>query len=249
MPFSDNAIMIFTKNPVLGKVKTRLAKTIGDEKALKAYNLMLQHTREITHDLDFCEKKIFYDEFIPAKDSWKEDEYDKYLQGEGDLAVKMNNAFKTIFDEDYSKVVIISPDCPNLTGAKIKQAFALLQKNDFVIGPLEDGGFYLLGMKKYSPEIFESMKFGNDKTLDEVKSKITELGLAYKELNMLSDVDVAEELTPKLRKILGLEEVVIAEDYDEDFEEDGIKPEDLDGEDNDDDDDGYKDEPLDDDED
>ena len=224
---SKNALMIFTKNPVLGKVKTRLAAGIGEQAALKVYMQLLKHTREITMDIDFSDKMIFYDDFIPAKDNWKEDIYDKYLQGEGDLAKKMENAFSNAFDEGYDKVMIMSPDCPELTTLKLKQAFTLLNKHDFVLGPLRDGGYYLLGMKEHTPEVLRDIEFSESSVFEETLKRIESMGKTVKILPELYDVDEEADLDNKLRKAVGLEETT-ASVSDADIEE--YKPDPVDEE-------------------
>ncbi|MBI3141794.1 MAG: TIGR04282 family arsenosugar biosynthesis glycosyltransferase [Bacteroidetes bacterium] len=214
----SNALVIFTKNPVLGKVKTRLAKSIGENMALRVYMQLLKHTREITQELDICEKKLFYDEFIPAKDNWKDDEYDKFLQGPGDLDAKISRALKIMFDEGYEKVIIMSPDCPELTSLRLKQAFTLLDAKDFVIGPLKDGGYYLLGMKRYEPQVVEGIEYGNGTAYMETIRRIESLGMSHKALPETYDVDHERDIPAKLRKQVGLEEItsiVVEEEIEE----------------------------------
>lgn len=198
--------MIFTKNPVKGKIKTRLAKEIGDELAFKTYMQLLKHTREITSELDFCDCRIFYNEFIPSKDRWSETIYEKGLQGDGDLAQNMNSAFKAAFTDGYKKVVIMSPDCPELTSAKIKQAFTLLNAKDFVITPLRDGGYCILGMKSHEPSLFEGMEFGHPDVFKQTLSRIEKISGNYKVQPETFDVDYAADLTEKLKKLIGLVE-------------------------------------------
>lgn len=249
MEARTNALIVFTKNPVVGKVKTRLAKDIGDNMALRVYMQLLKHTREITQELDFCENKIFYDEFIPARDNWKEDTYDKYVQSEGDLAAKMINAYKLMFDEGYERVIIISPDCPDLTGVRIKQAFTLLKTKDFVLGPLVDGGYYLLGMNKFNPAVLEGMEFGNGTAYAETLKRIEDLGASVKELPETYDVDYEYEIPARLRKIVGLEETTVDEVDEEDLEETEVVVDDEEFDSSDDDNDSsYDDKPEDDDE-
>lgn len=233
---SDNVLMVFTKNPVKGKIKTRLAKDIGETMALKAYMYLLKHTREITQDIEFSDCRIFYDEFIPSKDKWKDEVYDKFLQGEGDLATKMVNAFKNAFDDGYQKAIIISPDCPELTTLKIKQAFTLLNNHDYVLGPLQDGGYYLLGMKTFSPEVIEGMEFGHDQVFNQTIERMEKQNAKIKVLPETYDVDYAEDIPSKLRKEMGLEITVDANPE----ELKGVKPEDEDLPDNEVDEDGEK---------
>lgn len=218
MSVEENALIIFTKNPVEGKVKTRLAKEIGDKNALKVYLQLLKHTREITEELEVCENKIFYNEFIPAKDKWNEEHYDKYIQEPGSLGEKMKAAFEKIYEEGYKRIVIVSPDCPDLTGLRIKQAFTLLEKNKFVIGPLTDGGYYLLGMSEFDPEVFTNVNFDNGSAFEQTLSLIKKTGANYRVLNETYDVDYAQEIPLRLRKLVGLEEII---DELEDEDEEG----------------------------
>lgn len=225
---SENALVIFTKNPVKGKIKTRLAKDIGEQMALKVYMQLLKHTREITQDLDFCTKMIFYDDFIPAKDKWSEEHYDKHLQSSGSLSEKLTNAFEQVFEEGYERVVMMSPDCPELTGARVKQAFTLLKAKDFVIGPLTDGGYYIIGMNEFHPEVFDGMKFGHDQVWEKTVERIEEMGASYRLLEETFDVDYADDITPKLKKAVGLVETTADVD-DDDIEE--VEPDEKDKED------------------
>ena len=142
-----NALLIFTRNPQLGKVKTRLAKTIGDEKALEVYNDLLHHTMTETQNLK-CDKFVFYDENVELNDVWSINFYEKKLQFGADLGAKMQNAFQHIFDLGYKNCVIIGSDLFDLRTSHINEAFNKLEANDVVLGPAEDGGYYLLGMKK-----------------------------------------------------------------------------------------------------
>ncbi len=241
MEARSNALVIFTKNPAAGKVKTRLAKDIGDKMALMVYMQLLKHTREITQENDFCENKIFYDEFIPARDNWKEDFYDKHLQGEGDLATKMSNAYKKMFDEGYDRVVIMSPDCPEMTSARIKQAFTLLRNKDFVIGPLLDGGYYLLGMSRYEPKVIEGIEFGQGTAFEETVKRFEEMGASYKVLPETFDVDYEYEIPAKLRKFVGLDETTVDDVDEEDLEEAHSEEDESEFESSDDEDEGYDD--------
>lgn len=234
MDVGKNALLIFTKNPVKGKVKTRIAKDIGDDYALKVYMQLLKHTREITQENDFCEPKIFYDEFVPAKDNWKEEYYDKYIQGPGDLSEKLKRAFSQMFEEGYERVIVISPDCPELTGLRIKQAFTLLGKKDFVVGPLKDGGYYLLGMSKPAVEIIDGVEFGKGTAYKETLNNIERIGGSVKELDETYDVDYAQDIPIKLRKLIGLEEIISElPDQEIEDEEDTVSAAFVDDEDND----------------
>ena len=200
-----NALLIFIKNPALGKVKTRLAKTIGEYNALKIYQFLLDHTMEITYELDKLDRFVFYNEFIPTKDEWPASAYQKELQHGDGLGEKMSNAFKNTFNEDYKKVVLMQPDCPKMTDTMIEKAFKVLDDHDFVIGPTMDGGFYLVGMKEYHPQLFANKTYSTAEIYNETIAEIEKMGKTFFKLPTLVDVDMEEDLG-KLRKMIKTEE-------------------------------------------
>ena len=148
-----DALIIFVRNPEAGKVKTRLAATVGDEKALHIYKQLLDHTLTITKNMA-VEKYVFYAGEISQTDMWKEARYSRLLQKEADLGEKMRTAFETVFLNGHAKVIIIGSDCIELTTEIFNQAFENLDEYDAVIGPANDGGYYLLGMKSLHAELF-----------------------------------------------------------------------------------------------
>jgi rSAM/selenodomain-associated transferase 1 len=197
----QKALLIFIKNPALGKVKTRLAKTVGSQNALKIYQFLLDHTMEITFNLDSIDKFLFYNEFIPTKDEWPPNMYQKDIQQGDGLGAKMNNAFQKAFNENYKKVVLIMPDCPKMSDTLVEKAFKSLDDHDFVLGPTNDGGYYAIGMKELTPEIFENKSYSTDKVLEETTQQIEMLKKTWFKLPVLVDVDMEEDLG-KLEKMI-----------------------------------------------
>ena len=122
-----SALIIFVKNPVLGKVKTRLADALGEENALMIYQKLLQHTCLITTNI-FADKYVFYSEYINHNDLWKNEVYKKELQYGNDLGERMKNAFEMLFQRGYKEVVIIGSDCYELTEEIIMNAFDQLKQ-------------------------------------------------------------------------------------------------------------------------
>ena len=106
---SKNLLLIFTRNPELGKCKTRLAKTIGDEKALEIYKFLLNHTVTITKALKVV-KQVYYSETIWENDIWDNEIYQKKIQNGSDLGIRMKNAFKNGFDDGFEKIIVIGSD-------------------------------------------------------------------------------------------------------------------------------------------
>ena len=188
---SKNLLLIFTRNPELGKAKTRLAKTVGNETALEIYKFLLQKTKDISLKVT-ADKAVYYSVKIRKNDIWEESIYQKHQQNGKDLGFRMLNAFQKGFDAEYEKVIIIGSDLYDLTSEIIEDAFLKLDNNDVVIGPAEDGGYYLLGMKNLYPKIFQNKAWGTETvrkdTLQDLKDKKVFL---LKELN---DVDVFEDI-------------------------------------------------------
>ena len=188
---SRNLLLIFTRNPELGKAKTRLAKSVGDETALEIYKFLLNKTKEVTQSLK-CDKAVYYSIKVRENDIWDSKVYQKHQQKGEDLGIRMQNAFQNSFDVGYEKVMIIGSDLYDLTPEIIEDAFVKLNTNDVVIGPAEDGGYYLLGMKILQPNIFQNKKWGTSsvrkETLSDLKDKKVHL------LQELNDVDVIEDI-------------------------------------------------------
>jgi hypothetical protein len=188
---NKNLLLIFTRNPALGKVKTRLAKTIGDETALEIYKFLLNKTKEVSLKVT-ADKAVYYSVKIRENDIWDENKYQKHLQVGEDLGVRMQNAFKNSFEAGYQKVMIIGSDLYDLSPLIIENAFKELDTNEVVIGPAIDGGYYLLGMNSLQEHIFENKDWGTSSvfknTLEDLKDKKVFL------LEALNDVDVFEDI-------------------------------------------------------
>lgn len=188
-----NALIVFVKNPELGKVKTRLAADIGDEKALLVYHKLLNCTAHVVSDVA-ADKLIFYAEKIDTKDQFAENGFQQFVQKGNDLGERMLHAFEQAFDLDYKNVIIIGSDCPELTNELLEKAFQKLNEKDIVIGPALDGGYYLLGMNELHPSLFQNKTWSHSNVFEEALEEIEQLNLKYSELEKLSDLDRAEDL-------------------------------------------------------
>ena len=184
-------LLIFTRNPELGKCKTRLAAKIGDDAALEVYKFLLKRTVAFTRSLD-CGKFVYYSEDIWENDIWDNQLYQKKLQQGDDLGKRMENAFKDGFDSDFKKIIIIGSDMYDLSQTDLEVAFSTLDTHDYVIGPAEDGGYYLLGMKVENPKLFQDKEWGTASVLsDSLKDLAKENLFLLPEKN---DVDHYEDI-------------------------------------------------------
>jgi rSAM/selenodomain-associated transferase 1 len=190
---SDEVLMVFVKNPELGKAKTRLAKTVGDRKALDIYLQLLRYTKS-TLDKTSQDKQVHYSSFVDSTDFWEEGNYHKSKQHEDtDLGKKMAYAFQQNFKSGYQKVVIIGSDCPEISKEVITKAFKELDTNDVVFGPAEDGGYYLLGMNKMIPELFDNKTWSSDSVIADSIKDCKAQNLSYSLLATFSDVDFEDD--------------------------------------------------------
>ena len=191
MKTSKNLILIFTRNPELGKCKTRLAKTIGDENALEIYKMLLKHTQSVVAHLT-CDKAVYYSVKVRENDIWNENIYQKYRQIGEDLGERMLNAFVNAFNSGYTNVVIIGSDLYDLNSSHIEEAFKALDKNDVVIGPALDGGYYLLGMKKVHLPVFKNKDWGTSTVYNETVKDLNQEKVYH--LEKLNDIDVYDDI-------------------------------------------------------
>lgn len=190
---SSSLLIIFIKNAIKGKVKTRLAKDLGDSQALEIYQQLLEHTYSISQDLNI-DRVVYYSEAIEENDIWNPADYNKAVQKGNDLGERMSNAFKRGFQEGYSSICIIGSDCYDLSSKVIEEAFRKLNARDFVIGPANDGGYYLIGMNQYFPKIFENKIYSTSNVFKDAIDEIKKHQKSYFVLPELTDIDDITDL-------------------------------------------------------
>ncbi len=186
-----NALIIFVRNPVLGKVKTRLAATIGNKKTLMLYNQLLQHTQAITTNLPLT-KFVYYADYLNEDDLWNG--FEKRLQHGNDLGERMKNAFAELFDAGFKNICIIGSDCYELSSDILADAFEKLHIVDVVAGPVSDGGYYILGMNKPVPKFFINKEWSTDTVFADTIKDAAALNLRLHQLPMLNDIDTEADL-------------------------------------------------------
>jgi hypothetical protein len=188
---NKNCLIIFTRVPELGKVKTRLAEGIGNENALKIYNHLLEYSSEICKDVN-ADKHVWYTPKIQKGDIWNDKIFIKHVQPEGDLGLKMKYAFDSAFKMKYQNVIIIGTDLLDIDQVLIEKAFDLLQYNDVVIGPATDGGYYLLGLKEMQASIFANKSWGTSEVFSQTMKDLRTKNIAV--LDFKNDIDYIEDL-------------------------------------------------------
>lgn len=199
------SLIVFAKLPEPGKVKTRLGEAIGMEQAAEVYRQFAAHAFSLAHELD-SEGATVYVFYAPGAaqvevERWVGHPY-RYLQQRGnDLGERMRNAFDTAFADGAVKSVIIGTDVPELEVDIIKAAFDALTTTDVVLGPSTDGGYYLLGMKERTEDLFSNIEWSSGHVLEQTLRRVRQLNLTYYMLQSLADVDTAEDYAALLARL------------------------------------------------
>jgi rSAM/selenodomain-associated transferase 1 len=178
---ADKLLIIFAKNPVLGKVKTRLAKEIGDNNALDIYQQLLDFTLTESTKV-MSDKKLYFSDFV---DENKKIPHLSYaLQKGKDLGERMKNAFSEGFKAGYGRIVLIGSDSFEIDQDDIRKAFMYLNEKDSVIGPSTDGSYYLIGLKAPFEPIFSDKPWSTNVVF---KRTYLELILFNKTISLLEE--------------------------------------------------------------
>lgn len=187
-----NTLIIFAKNFITGKVKTRIAATTSSEYALKCYKKLLEHTLSIAAKVN-AKRLLCFSDFKPQKNFLDKD-FEFQLQDGVDLGQRMRNALDNSFQNGSERSVLIGSDCLELTPSLISEAFYLLEKVDIVIGPAKDGGYYLIGMKQMHRGLFEDKKWSHSEVFADAIKVIEDENLSFSLLPCLKDVDHYQDL-------------------------------------------------------
>lgn len=188
----DNLLIVFLKNPILGRVKTRLAKDIGNESALQVYLKLLDINLQCI--LNFKgEVHLYFDSFLPEEKTYPK-HLKLFIQKGNDLGERMSNAFQNSFEKGFKKCIIIGSDCPAIEPKHLEKSLTNFDTTDVVFGPAIDGGYYLLGMNKYYPELFKNVEWSSEKVLDQSISICINKNLKHQLLEPLRDIDTKDDL-------------------------------------------------------
>lgn len=187
---AKNLVIVFVKEPKKGFVKTRLAKTIGEDITLDIYKLFVKDIIDNLKTNCFDFKLCAYPTLDLVNRSFGD--FDNFLQVDGDLGAKMSSAFEKQFDKGYEKIVLIGSDTPHIPKEYYDEAFTSLDINDIVLGPSLDGGYYLIAFNKstFYKGVFEDITWSTDKVFDQTLQRLHKRRVyLLKELNDIDDMD------------------------------------------------------------
>jgi rSAM/selenodomain-associated transferase 1 len=202
---TKDVLMIFVKYPEPGKVKTRLARSIGEDKASRLYRLMAEDTvgrlgvsGSGQHGKNGeYETIVLYD---PPEKFWEIKDWLggglRYMKQSGEnLGERLAGAFDAVFCAGARRVAVVGTDCPGVTHDTVTKALARLGENDVVIGPAADGGYYLIGLSRNAPELFASIDWSTDMVFNQTLENVERLGLSFTTLEVMKDVDELSDLS------------------------------------------------------
>jgi len=194
----SECLIIFTRYPEPGKTKTRLIPALGAEGAATLQRQMTEHTLAQVKELQAKRLVSVEVYFVGGNQqlmqSWLGTSVIYRQQGDGDLGRRMAIAFQTALEAGKQRVVVIGTDCPDLKAEVMVKAFNALEQHDLVLGPAQDGGYYLIGLCRLIPELFTGISWSTAEVLQQTMSIAQRLELAVAYLPRLSDVDRPEDL-------------------------------------------------------
>ncbi len=186
-----NTVLYFVKNPVPGKVKTRLAKSVGAVKAAELYRDLAAENFHILKRPELWSLAVTFDP--PEAESeiadWLPGAADYTAQQGADLGSRLQFAFEQAFQAGANKVLALGSDTLGLEEETIRRAFDALNETDLVIGPARDGGYYLIGMKELHARLFDKIAWSTHAVYRQTLVRARLLRLDWYELPILEDLD------------------------------------------------------------
>jgi len=198
MSESASRLILFTRYPEPGRTKTRLIPALGAEGAAALHRRMTEHTLGRIRSFLAMQPVSFQVRYEGAEEErmrrWLGDDPLMSEQGEGDLGRRMELAFSESFQDGMRRVVVIGTDCPGIRPSHLTRAFRSLEHKDAVIGPANDGGYYLIGLRQPAPELFQGIPWGTEEVLKRTLDVARARGIRVEFLDHLDDVDRPQDI-------------------------------------------------------
>ena len=199
---NDNALIVFLKYPETEKVKTRLGKDIGGQRAMELYRETASFVADSFSGQENWTTFLFYTPKERKKEilEWLGDKEALFFPQEiGSLGQRMSRAFGKCFSLEFRNVVIIGTDCVMITEKDVEAAFSLLSGGEFeaVLGPATDGGYYLLGLCRETDAVFKDMQWSTSRVFKETERRFRKSGLRHAVMRELSDIDEEKDISIK----------------------------------------------------
>ncbi len=185
-------LQIFLKMPQPGRVKTRLAQSLGAEAACSAYQSLVDDLVSNLAGIGSVEIRVSPDDGRPGEIGWLRDGWRVQGQGQGDLGERLDRGFRSAFEAGCRRVLAIGSDCPYVTEDLIREALESVAEDTLVLGPAPDGGYWLIGMGRHAAALFEGIEWSTESVFDATCQRAEQLGLRVQQLPVLEDIDDLE---------------------------------------------------------
>lgn len=194
---SAGCVVVFGREPVPGRAKTRLAATIGERAAARVYGVMLEHT---VRTATAAARRPVLSLAEPASPGWSPPlPVEVEVQAAGNLGTRLHDAFRRRFADGEERVVVVGSDCPGITAGQLETAISALDTAPLVLAPAADGGYWLVAQRPPGVDLFSGVPWSTPDTLEATRRRLVDLGVAWRELVELRDVDTAGDLEAALR--------------------------------------------------
>lgn len=200
-----NELGLFAKFWQPGRVKTRLAADLDEKASCLLYQHFLSHLINQLEQVGDCRTIVYSPaDRTPEFQTIAGTRWQTTPQAAGDLGQRMKAFFdfslhrvsdsEDSVDSTVRKTVVIGSDCPQLTAGNIQQAFDRLEEEPVVLGPTDDGGYYLIGMRDECFGLFDDIDWSTDQVLTQTRARLRSLGVGWTELDQKSDIDTLKDL-------------------------------------------------------
>ncbi len=206
---TTNLLIVFMKAPLPGGVKTRLQPHLSPDESLLLYRAMGKDLVENLTDSPDYTLEIHFSppHALTEMQAWLGQEQRYVPQSGGDLGERMHHSFQTAFARGYGKVVIIGSDLPTLGKAEILTAFSQLATYPVVLGPTDDGGYYLIGLREAQPALFQNVAWSTGEVLPQTLQNARDANLSVHLLEQKADIDTYAEVAALWKQLSGREEL------------------------------------------
>ena len=193
MKYADSSILVFCKAPITGEVKTRLIPTLGANKACTIYKMLLEEAINSASEAELAQVQLWCTPHVTHEYFTQFDGVNLYVQEGNDLGERMYKALSVTLKENQ-RAVLIGADCPTIDKTYLDRAIALLEDHDAVIGPAEDGGYGLIGLRESRTNYFDDIEWSTDQVCAETCRRFNVAGLNWALLPRIWDVDRPEDV-------------------------------------------------------
>lgn len=190
----SSILLVFGREPVPGKTKTRLGRTLGMDTACELYCQMLSYVLEMSREVS-NERRLY----LPAGDVVQGERFalegwTQHPQVSGDIGARMKGAFEEAFAAGAERAVLVGSDIPSLTADILERAFAALDEAEMVFGPARDGGYYLIGQRAPSRNVYDNITWSTAEVWSQTEAHLQTQGISYAVVDVLDDLDDEDAL-------------------------------------------------------